>query len=255
MRNVRSRFAGSARYAARRFGSYARAVAPYRRFRGLPRATGLGVETKFFDTFLAASALVVAPASAVMAGLEQNPATVLCLNAPQQGTGVSNREGRFITMESLQFTGLINIPLQADQTAADNLPVIKIWIVLDKQTNGGTATGLDSENVLTNPAATTFGGLAPLRNMLFSKRYKVLRCIEPQLKAMPITFDGTNVEQSGMQTPFETFINLKGLKVEYASNNGDRTDLVDNGLFVIATTSSTTMAPTITYNSRIRFRG
>lgn len=231
----------------------------YRRSRGLRTYPGSGIETKYYDTSISAVAIPAPPASATWSGLDTvNPTTVLCLNSMSQGTGATNRDGRMITMQSLQINGIVNIPAQADQSAADTVPVIKIWIVLDKQTNGGDATtGVTSENVYTNPTATIIGGLAPLRNMLYSKRYKVLKEIVVEPKTLPMVNDLTNIEQEGVATSFECFINLKGRKVEYKSDAAPSTvaDIVDNGLFVMAATSNAATAPTLTYNARLRFRG
>jgi len=227
-----------------------------RRFRGLPRATGLGIETKFFDTLASAIAINAPPATAAWTGLELNPTTFLCFNCPQQGTGASNREGRYITMESLQVTGVMNFAAQVDQTAADQAPVIKLWLVLDKQTNGGTATGLDSENVYTNPVATQIGGISPLRNMLFSKRYKVLKEFCLDLEQLQLSFDGTNIEQEGAHKVFDFFVDLKHRKVEFSANAGTVADIVTNGLFLVGCCSNSAgVATTLTYNARLRFRG
>lgn len=253
------RYGGPKKYSRQRFyqGRGVRSgTQQLRRYRGLPRASGLGIETKFFDTSLAATTLVVPPATAAWTGLDTiNPTTVLCFNAPTQGTGASNREGRYITMESLQLNGIITIAAQADQVAMDNAPTVKLFIVLDKQTNGGTATGLDSENVYTNPVGTAFGGCAPLRNMLFSKRYKVLKEIVIDPRQMTVSYDGTNMEQEGAQITFDCFIKLKGKKVEFSANAGTVADIVDHGLFIVGFASSSSMVPQITYNARLRFRG
>lgn len=231
-------------------------AAMYRKFRGLRRYPQSGIETKFVDYALNANALIVPPAAAAWAGLDtQQPVGTLCFNAPTQGTGASNREGRKITMESLQINGIISCAAQVDQVGADTLPVIKIWIVLDKQTNGGVATGVDSENVYTNPSATALAGLAPLRNMLYTKRYKVLKEIEVDLQQFALTWDGTNMEQAGIHKPWSCYLPLKGLGVEYLGNAGTVADIVNNGLFILAAASSATGAPSITYNARLRFRG
>lgn len=227
----------------------------YRRFRGLRRYPQAGIETKFYDTALAQSAVTVPAATTAWTGNEQNPATILCLNAPTQGTGASNREGRFITMESLQLSGSVRFVSQADQTAADTMPYVNIYIILDKQTNGGTATGLDSENVYTNPGATALSGTQPLRNMLYSKRYKVLCVIECKCPAMPIVNDLTNIEQSGIDVPFDCFKSLKGRKTEFFGNAGTVADITTNGLFVCAVCSNSTVSAQLTYNARLRFRG
>jgi len=227
----------------------------YRSLRGLRRYPQSGIETKFLDTTLTNVVVAQPPATAAWTGLEVNPVGSLCFNAPVQGTGASNREGRKITMESLQINGLITVVAQADQAAADTNGTIKVWLVLDKQTNGGTATGLDSENVYTNPGATAISGLGPLRNMLYTKRYKVLKEIEVILPQATLTYDGVNMEQAGIQKSWDCYINLKGLKVEYLSNNGTAGDIVDNGLFIMAACSNSSLVPNITYNARLRFRG
>lgn len=252
------RYAGARRYASNRFyqGRGVRSgTAQLRRYRGLPRAPGLGIETKFYDSLLSNAAVAVGAATAAWTGNELNPTTFLCLNCPTQGTGASNREGRFITMESLQLTGSLRWNSQADQTAADTIPVAKLWVVLDKQTNGGTATGLDSENVYTNPVATAVGSVTPLRNMLFSKRYKVLREIECKPPALIPAYDGTNMEQLGSDVCFDAFIPLKGIKTEFTANAGSVADISTNALFVVGCCSNTTVTINVSYNARLRFRG
>lgn len=228
---------------------------PYVIARGLPAAGSIGVETKFLDNLLSNATVPTGAATAAWTGNELNPATALCLNAPQQGTGASNREGRFITMESIQLVGVMRWNSQADQTTADTIPVAKLWLVLDKQTNLGTATGLDSENVYTNPVATAVGSVSPLRNMLYSKRYKVLREIEVAPPALIPTYDGTNMEQAGSDVCFDCFVPLKGLKTEFVANNGTVADISTNGLFVVGCCSNTSMTISLTYNARLRFRG
>jgi len=228
----------------------------YRKFRGLRRYVQSGIETKFLDTNIGITALVAPPANTAWAGLDTLNPAALAFNCPVQGTGASNREGRKITMESLQIEGLVRVAPQVDQAAADERPVVKIWIVLDKQTNGGTATGLDSENVYTNPGAVAIGGLAPLRNMLYTKRYKVLKEIEVSMQDLPIpAFDATNMEQAGTTKAWSCYLPLKGMGVEYLGNAGTVADIVTNGLFILAATSNTTYAPSLLYNARLRFRG
>jgi len=227
----------------------------YRKFRGLRSYPDSGIETKFFDTSFSAGALLAPTASATWAGMELVPTGDLAFNTPVQGSGASDREGRFITMQSLQITGMIAMAPQIDQTAADSAPTIKLWVVLDTQTNGGTATGCDSELVYTNPVATSIGGVQPLRNMLYSKRFKVLKEICIQVPQVSISYDGTNIEQEGLAVPFDAFVPLKGLKTEYLGNAGTVADIVTNGLFLLGCTSSTNLGPSLTYNARLRFRG
>jgi len=232
----------------------------YRRFRGLASYPGSGIETKFLDNTLPATALTAPPSSATWSGMDSyNPATALCFNSMVQGTGASQRDGRKVTSESLLINGVVTIASQTAQGSADTLPIIKVWVVLDTQTNGGTATGLDSENVYTNPTTLPILGMAPLRNMLYTKRYKILKEIVLDIKALPMAIsDATmanTVVQEGVHVPFQCFLNLKGMVTNYLSNTGTVTDVVDNGVFILAGTSSASYAPTISYNARLRFRG
>jgi len=251
-----SRFASRRRYvpksrllAGRGFrpGSYM-----LRRYRPLRSALSSSIETKYYDTSKSAAALA---AGGDWTGKELNPTTELCLNAPQQGTGATNRDGRFITMQSIEVTGSIYQAPQANQTAADTSPVVTLALVLDTQTNGGTATGLDAELVYINPVNNAAANVTPLRNMLYTKRFKVLKVWSAQLNQLTSTYDGTNMEQNGNITTFKMFCNLKNLKTEFLGNAGTVADITDNALFLIGTTAEASTVPTLYYNARLRFRG
>lgn len=219
----------------------------------IPRAlVAQGVETKFLDSNLNSTALA---SQTSWAGCELNPATQLCFNSMVQGTSASQREGRKITNVSLEIVGTILQNAQAGQTAMDIAPTIMLALVLDTQTNGGTATGLDAENVYTNPSAVAVCNAAPLRNMNYSKRYRVLRTWTKNLTQLPAAVEGAgDIEQAGNTTPFKMFVKL-GFVTEFLGNAGTVADISTNGLFLIGTTTHTSTAPTITYNARLRFRG
>lgn len=242
----------------RRYGRVYRKVYPYgarRSSNRVPRALiQQGVETKYYDTSVVGSTV---PASGDWTGCELNPGTILCLNAPTQGTGASNRDGRKITMTSIEVTGTLYQAPQADQTAADTNPTVYLALVLDMQTNGGSATGLDSELVYTNPTNNAVCSTAPLRNMLYSKRYKVLSVWCENLSELVTTYDGNNMEQSGQTTKFKMFKRFgpKGLVTEFLGNAGTVADITDNGLFLIGCTTAANTAVQIYYNARLRFRG
>lgn len=210
----------------------------------------LGVERKFFDSSKAETNVT---GSTDMTSLEFDPTTLNCLNAPTQGTGASNREGDFYYIESCEVTGKITCAQQADQTAADLAPVVKVYLVLDKFTN---AVQLSSEDVFTNPSANATLSSNPLRVIKNESRFSILDSAMLQIAPPTMSYDGTNVEQSG-QT--HTFVLRKtwpgGLKVSCVANGGTVADIRDNSLHVIACTNSSNSAPQISYNARIRFRG
>jgi len=209
----------------------------------------VGMEKKFYDTSLSGTALVSPTDSA---GAECDPATVLCLNAPAQGDGESNRDGRQIVMKSIGVAGLISIPNQANQTATDVSGVITICLVLDTQTNGAQ---LNSEDVFTNPSAAAAISPFAFRNLQYVQRFRVLQRIELKMDQPTVVWDGTNVEQGGLQIPFKLYKNLNDLRVTFTGTTAGVANITDNSLHVIAYASNISTAPTINYNARLRFVG
>lgn len=241
---------GRRRSAARpSFKSTSRTKASLRRSNWVPSGL-MGVERKFFDSTKAETNIT---GSTDMTSLEFDPATLNCLNAPTQGTGASNRSGDFYTIDSCEVSGKITCAQQADQTAADLAPVVKVYLVLDKYTN---AAQLNSEDVFTNPSASATQSVNPFRVVKNESRFKILDSVMLQIEPPTMSYDGTNVEQSG-QT--HTFVLRKrwvgGLRVSCIANGGTVADIRDNSLHVIAVTNSSNSAPQIAYNARIRFRG
>jgi len=208
----------------------------------------LGIENKFYDTSLTAALT----ASTNWAGAEHDPAGVLCISAPAQGDGESNRDGKKINITSAHVTGTIYCAAQANQTASDAAPVVFIALVLDMQTNGAQ---LNSEDVYTNPLGNSIANVNPLRNLQYSKRFKVLKTKTLQLPVPSITYDGTNIEQSGFVRSFRMDISKMALPVTFTATTAGVANVVDNSLHIIAVATNIDMAPAISYNARIRFVG
>lgn len=217
----------------------------------------LGVEVKYFDSSKTGG---VIPAPTDASGGEFDPATVLCLNGVPQGDTASSRDGMKIAMKSIYINGMIYSIPQATQSAADSVPFVYLALVLDTQTNGGTATGLDSEAVFTNPSGNSLLAASPLRNMSNTERFKVLKTLRIRLPVPAMANDTGatgGLVQSGLSVPFEMSVNLKGLQTKFTigTTSGYVGTIVDNSLHLIAFTNNTGFAPNIYYNSRLRFVG
>jgi len=208
----------------------------------------LGIEHKFYDTTYTAAITN----STGMTGLEADPNTVNCISAPAQGDGESDRDGKKINIESVHVHGVVSIASQADQTGADVVPTIMIALVLDTQSNGAQ---LNSEDVYKNLTSSALSSPTPLRNLQYSRRFKVLKTKILNFPAPALSYDGTNMEQSGKTMSFGMDIKRLNIPVTFTSTTAGIANVVDNSLHIIATTSSTTMAPTLYYNARIRFVG
>lgn len=222
-----------------------------------PRRGVLGMETKYFDTSRT-SGTIPAPTDAT--GGEFSPSTILCLNGVPQGDTAQSRDGGKISMKSIYINGLVSIPSQSAQSAADVMSSIYIALVLDTQTNGGTATGIDSEQVFSNPGANALLAACPLRNMSYTERYKVLKAVKLEVPMLPLVNDTGatgGVVQVGVTIPWEISYNLKGLQTKFqaGTTSGYIGTIVDNSLHVIAFSSNTGVSPTLLYNARLRYHG
>lgn len=217
--------------------------------RGNLRTGGfLGQELKYFDTSLAASAMV-APTDA--AGGEHDPATLLTLFCPTQGTGATNRDGRRAVMKSIQISGNLRSAPQINQAAIDLAGDYYVALVLDKQTN---AAQMNSEDVFANPSASAVLAAAPLRDLERSTRFQVLKQWKGRFPQPVAVYDGTNIEVGGWELPF-TYYSKLNIGVEFVANGGTVADIQDNSLHLVAYCTNTGLAATVNYNCRIRYVG
>ncbi len=232
---------------------------PLSRMRGVmrtianPRIGGfLGIERKFYDQKLLGAALT-APTDA--SGGEHDPSATVMMNTVVQGDGESNRNGRKITMKSIYVEGLVKTSTQATQSTADNQATIFIALVLDTQTNGAI---LRSEDVYVNPGASAVTAGGPLRNLQFTKRFKVLgtrRFIIQNPNMANETGATGGTIQNGLTKRFKFFKNLNGIETTYSATTETIANITDNSLHIIAYCSDTAAAPQLSYISRLRFIG
>lgn len=211
---------------------------------GNPRAV---TERKYFTALRAAIAI---PAVATdWSSTELDPATTNCLFAPVTGDDFLNRDGRKVQVLAIKIKATINVPTQADQSGADNASQIRILLVQDKQTN---ATQLNGEDVLQAVASNVINSF---QNPAFFGRFKVMKDKMFVLQNPTISWDGTNIEQSGLTRAFK--INHKFRKpvvVHFnATNGGTVADIIDNSFHILGGCSSTNLAPTLAYNVRVTF--
>lgn len=214
------------------------------------RTIGLGVELKFYDSSLVNSSLIT---NTDGSGGEHDPSATVLLNTVVQGDGEQNRDGRKIVMRSVHVTGQITCASQANQSAADNGAFIFIALVLDKRTNGATIV---SENVFVNPGTDALTGCSLLRNLKFITRYDVLGTIKLNMDNVNLTFSGNTdqMEQSGLIRSWQIYRKLN-LPVIFSDTAETVANITDNSLHILAWTTSATMVPVLSYNSRIRFVG
>jgi len=225
------------------------AAATYKKGMANPRTGGfMGVELKYKDTSLVSQALT-APTNGAGAECDPTP-TLLCLNPIAQGTSAQERDGKQICIKSCFVSGVVDVPVLANQTAGSVSPMVYVALVLDKQTN---AAQLNSEDVFTNPGASAVTAANPLRNLEYTSRFQVLDSVLLEPPQRNISYDGTNIESLGTRIPFK-LSSSADIVTNYIASTAAIASIQDTSLHVIAYTSSATGA-TISYNSRVRFVG
>ncbi len=203
-------------------------------------------EKKFIDTGVAVA--LTAPSNA--AGMEVNPGSTTPVNAMVQGNGNQQRVGRQIREQYLQLKGTITVPAQTNQVVADIQPNVCIWVVRDNQSNGLQA---DSEDCFENPFGSSALACQPLRNKDFGPRFTVLASRKLLLKAPPIVYDGTNIEQAGSHLDFTINIPLKNRKTTYSETTATFLGMQTGAINIFACANDISTAPVLTYICRMTY--
>jgi len=208
-------------------------------------------EMKYFDTLLAGSAIVE---DHTWAGTEQDPATFLTFFVPVVGAGINQRIGKAAKVLKWKVRGMITCGPQANQTGADPAATVRIIAYIDKQTNSAQAQG---ENVMTSGGAGGDSvGIHTFQNIDNFGRFQVLWDKTFTLQNPNMSYDGTNIEQVGLEKTFKfTHKFRKPLQVRFNNTNGGTiADIVDNSLHMIALTDNDDLAPALSYYSRVNYK-
>jgi len=220
----------------------------------------LGVEKKFFDTALPPTNIA---SSATFVGAELNPTlpggAAICMSCPSQGDGPQNRDGKKFVVKSAQIKGFIDIPAQtAGAPVAGNK--VFVALVLDTQCNTVAAVAAD---IFSNLSADARMGVLPTRNLLFGKRFRILKSEVFDLNLLTLAWrsapggTGDTWGNQGRSVCFEWYVPLN-LQVNCnASSSSTFANISDNSLNVIAIAAAAggSNQATLTYNARIRFMG
>lgn len=199
-----------------------------------------GIELKFVDTTRASTVIAT-----TWAGAECDPAAnTLC--APTQGTGESNRDGRRITIKSVQINGQILRNVGSDQADARGTTVVTVAVVLDTQTNGAQ---LNAEDVY----ADANNNHLTFRNLEYNTRFRVLWKRMFTIGDNVAFTDGVNTGSVGGQSKFFKIYKRLNVPVTFTANAGSVADIADNSFHVIACAGASNCY--MQYEARCRFVG
>jgi len=206
------------------------------------RGTLCAMELKYYDTGISSTNV-----STTVNGAELDPPLIGALNCIAQGDGESNRDGRRIQLRSLDLQGLVTGVLKQEQADSKYPIVIRLWVVLDKQSN---ATQCSSEDVITSPVASAVNALP---NPKYEERFTILMedCII--LNNSQSMTDGANTSSSTWKTKsFQYHIPLR-VMVNFKDTAESMASIVDNSIHVIGVSNSSDCY--VEYNSRVKFVG
>lgn len=210
----------------------------------------LGIETKFYDTTLANTAVAAATDAT---GGEYDPSATSMISTPAQGDGEQNRDGKRIVIKNVQVKGVLSRVAGEDQVDPPVSEQVFVALVLDTQSN---AAQMNSEDCFKNLSGNALGNATPLRNLLQSNRFRVLKHDIMCMDIPGVGVEGNNLHSwPAVSKAFDWFIPFKDpLIVNFNSGTtASIANVVDNSLHIIAYTMNATT--TITYNARIRFQG
>lgn len=214
------------------------------RKRNIRTAGYLGLEHKFFDTEFSAANIGAGMTNALK---ETDAFGLFC---PQQGSGESGRDGRKCVIKSIDINGLITVSAASFSLPALGRYILKIWVVLDTQTNGAQLAPTDvftDDNILSH------------KNLEHGNRFKILFARTIDTGVCTIHSDAlTNFKGCGGRVPFKMFKRVN-IPVFFDASTGAVTDITTNSIHLLVQADHTMAAgePTcdIAYRSRCIFVG
>lgn len=186
-----------------------------------------------------------------------DPLTTLCLNAPPEGTDLTERVGRKIWMRNLRIKGTLALP-SYDGSVEIGDQLVRLVIFLDKQTNKlssatpnlvlDTSTGTTAPAILFPTSTANFGRFS----ILYDKTFRLNQNSYSNESGTADKMGGAIIR------PFKIKINLRNLEVNFATTTGigQVSDIIDNSIRVAAMcykANSDTRKPALAYHSRLSF--
>lgn len=186
-------------------------------------------------------------------GMEKDQSTTVSAVTMLQGITSATRIGQQITVTSWHVKGNVSSIPFVNATVGLHPYTFFIALVLDKHTNGAQ---IKSEDVYNNVGGSTITCTQLMRNPNNMQRFKILDSRIIKVKSPPQTWDGTNMEGNGTIALFDMFVRFNPpLVVNYTGSSDSIGNVRDNSLHILACVSDVDLLPTISYGSRIRYRG
>jgi len=210
----------------------------------------LGIERKFYDTTLAATAIT---SSAVLAGGMLDPSATSMITTPSQGDGEQMRDGKQISCLYIEICGNVR-SVGIEGTGAPPLPCsVYIACVLDTQSN---ATQCLSSDIFKSQGASVLLATSPMRNLVWGKRFRILKQAKFMFNPEMSVIAADQNSAGAQQRDFKWFIPMKGLRINFNTTTTPTIAAVsDNSVHMVGFVNSAEQVYNISYNARLRFVG
>lgn len=212
----------------------------------------LGIEYKFLDcTWLNVS--LTASSDASSAEVQPTAGCTSAISIPAQGDGESQRDGRKYTIKSAYVSGVISFTADGDLADPYQNNGCFAALVLDTQANGATIV---SEQVYTNTGGSGLQYMPqPLRNLQYSKRYRILDSKYIPSPLMYAFTDGASTGSVSAQTTTPFSLSWKGnLVCDSTGTAASVASAADNAIHLLIFNAGG-LPKTFFGKSRVRFLG
>lgn len=227
------------------------------------RGAAVSGEMKYFDC--EANTAIAACTTTWVAGTMIDPvttinlgdaavATPLCLFAPKVSAALNGRIGRKVKVLKIKVHGNVVVPVQTAQATHDSAEMVRLALVLDKQTNSAQMTGAQLFNDASAGAITVHS----FQNPNNFGRFRILKEKKMTISDLSLTGSPTagDVVQGGYIWRFQfSYKFKKPLLVNFnATNGGTVADIVDNSFHIVCGANNITFAPFLQYYSRVSYK-
>ncbi len=203
-----------------------------------------GIERKFADFEASNDAFATSWAT-------MQDGTIKSISAVAVGNTESTRIGRVYNITSLHMRGEVILTLQESNATPVSTVMCRVVIVHDTQTNAAELTATDVMD-----AGQTADHLA-FRNLQHTKRFRILMDKTMMLRPETTNEGAVNLFASSQQRVMFKFNRTfkKPIKVLCTGTAAVIASITDNSIHVIGIASTTSGAPLLSYQARIRYTG
>jgi hypothetical protein len=159
---------------------------------------------------------------------------------PVQGTDFTNRIGRRVKIIKMQMNCILTPALG---TIANSGDIVRCDLWIDKECKGTTPTAVDVYETPTN-------GTASFQNASYLRRFQQLHQTYHAITPMSSSVSSVSSAAAQVASCYDIALPKGGIEVNFGTNNGNVTDILDNLVFMGMSQNGAAASCTIGVNMR-----